>query len=309
MATVIIYPNADGTLTSWTNELGATSNRYQSVDEGTDSPNDTDFINCSTQNTNGFLQLGNMPSDFGTATAVAIKMRTKSGTKGDYIGWGNCQIVAANEVDFITNAISMDDGNIWPTTYTYNANLFVTNKSGWDGAVLKFNTASGTTSSVHLYAVQIEITYTPTAGSTYNETGSGGSSAAGSATISKACNITGSGGSSAAGSATILNINNITVSGGVSASGIADFVEIIPNIDASGGASISGTASVNVKIGIIFSGGASISGTASVSLSGEIENNDTYDESTYYPDIITMQKLRLFKIKLINMIRKEGFDY
>ena len=249
MATVTVYPNADGTLTNWVNESSGTSNRYQSVDEGTDSPNDADFINCSTQNNNGFLLLGNMPSDFGTATAVTIKMRTKTGIKGDYLQWNYVQIVASNETDFITETVAMTNGNLSATTYTYNpSTIYVTNKSGWDGAVLKFRTGTGTSSSVHRYAAQVEITYTPAAGgNTYNETGSGGASAAGSAVI-------------------------------------------------------------NIKISFIASGGASLGGSAIIGPDLGSED-ESYDDSTYYPDLIAITKLRKFKIKPILLIRSEGFNY
>ena len=289
MATVIVYPNGDGTLTNWLNESSGSTNRYLSVDEGTDSPNDTDFINCTNQNTNGFLLLGNMPSDFGTATAVTIKMRTKTGTKGDYLHWDYCQIIAANEVDFITSSVSMTNGNLSATTYTYNpSTIFVTNKTGWDGAVLKFRAGTGTSSSVHLYAAQVEITYTPAAsGNTYNETASGGASAAGSATISRYCNI--------------------TASGGVSAAGTADMVEILPVITGSGGVSAAGTAVINVKYLFTTSGGASAAGSATININGQTE--DQSYNSTYYPDNIAISKLRKFKIKPIILIRPEGFDY
>ena len=309
MATVIVYPNGDGTLTNWLNESSGSTNRYLSVDEGTDSPNDTDFINCTNQNTNGFLLLGNMPSDFGTATAVTIKMRTKTGTKGDYLHWDYCQIIAANEVDFITSSVSMTNGNLSATTYTYNpSTIFVTNKTGWDGAVLKFRAGTGTSSSVHLYAAQVEITYTPAAsGNTYNETASGGASAAGSATISRYCNITASGGVSAAGTADISRYCNITASGGVSAAGTADMVEILPVITGSGGVSAAGTAVINVKYLFTTSGGASAAGSATININGQTE--DQSYNSTYYPDNIAISKLRKFKIKPIILIRPEGFDY
>ena len=198
MATVILYPNGDGTLTSWTANGGST--KWDLIDEGTASPNDSDYLSASSQNVSGFVQLTNPPSNLDTVTGVTIKFRSATGKTGDYIPWDYVQIVAANETDLITSSVAATSGNTI-TTYSYvPTTIYETGKSAWDGARLKFRTGTGSSSTARVYAVQVELTYTETSGSTFDESMSGGCSVGGAALAGKVYSVTASGGFSQLGS-------------------------------------------------------------------------------------------------------------
>lgn len=185
MSTTTLYPNADGTLNgNWT--ATGSANKWDTIDEGTASPNDSDYLSCDEENENGFVQLTNMPSDTDTVTACAVKLRLSVGKLGDYIRWSTGQIVGSDESTALTASFSLSGASNTITTFTFNPTVSVSDKTSWDGARLKLTTGSGTTNSAKIYAAQVELTYTPTSsGETYNETGSGGCVSGGTAHVLK----------------------------------------------------------------------------------------------------------------------------
>ena len=259
MASTTVYPNGDGSRTgTWTPSTGTTY--YNLIDETP--ADDADFVSTTSQNAIIYFDFQNMPSDFGTATAVDIHIRTKTGTKGDYLRWDHVQLVSNDESTSITNTAAMTSGNIAFTDYTYSPSIIgSTTKTTWDGIRLKVKTSTGTTSSCQVSQAYLTITYTVSSGNTYNQTGSGGSLIAGSASNNTITNKTASGGSLIAGSASNNTITNKTASGGMliggsSNSGLA-FDEI-----ASGGSLIAGSASNNLIKTDVLSGGILIGGSA-----------------------------------------------
>ena len=175
MATTTILVNGDGTTTSWTNESAGSSNLYLSIDEGTDSPNDSDYITTSTASSTATFLLEDMPVNFDTASSVNIKIRCKrSGTKGDIFSINTVQLVESDGSTAITNTANVAETT---TTATYTLSPTITggtDKTTWDGARLKIANNGGTSGNVTIYAVQIEVTHSETGGSSYDETGSGG---------------------------------------------------------------------------------------------------------------------------------------
>lgn len=160
MSTTTVYPNGDGTKTGWTNESSGTSNLYASVDEGTGSPNDADYNQVFTNDVIAYL-LGDMPSDFDAATAVTVKVRLQRLTnKGWDRQFSTCALYKSDESTAITATCDLTGTTGTVTTYTFTPSITgATDKTSWDGMRLKFNTPTGTTGSLFIYAVQVEITY------------------------------------------------------------------------------------------------------------------------------------------------------
>lgn len=161
MASTTVYPNGDGTKAGWTNEASGTSNLYASVDEGTASPNDADFNQVVTTNNPIAYLLGDMPSDFDTATAVTIKVRlNRFESKGADQQFSTCALYKSDESTAITATCDLTSTTGTITTYTFTPTITgATDKTSWDGMRLKFNTPTGTTGFLLIYAIQVEITY------------------------------------------------------------------------------------------------------------------------------------------------------
>ena len=166
MSSTTVYPNGDGTLGGWAISGGGTSNIYTTIDEGTPSPNDSDSIVCSTSASAYYSLLGDMPGDFGTATAVSIKVRAQYTSGKGNIKSFDCRLVQSDESTAITgNTTTAASGSL--STYTISPSITGgTSKSVWDGARLKLATVSGTSGGILVSAVQVEITYTAGASST-----------------------------------------------------------------------------------------------------------------------------------------------
>ena len=160
LATSILYPNGDGTHTG---TIGGTSGPpyYTNVDEGTDSPNDSDAVIFSSSGAIFACDLTDTPADTNTITAVAIKVRTADSSKGRAIT--SARIYQSDQTTALTAAATIT-GSTTITTYTLNPSITgATTKTAWDGARLLI-TATGSSGSANLYAAQVEITYTTASG-------------------------------------------------------------------------------------------------------------------------------------------------
>ena len=161
MATVTVFPNGDGTTTNWSDESSGTTNLYTKINEGTGSPNDSDYVSTSTQNTNAYFQLGDMPGDFGTATGVTIKLRlARTSSKGDFRQFLDCQLMESNQSTAISAAATITDSTTI-TTYSFSPTITgATTKGAWDGMRLRVKSGVGSSGSCRLHAAQVEVTYT-----------------------------------------------------------------------------------------------------------------------------------------------------
>lgn len=160
MASTTVYPNGDGTKTGWTNESSGTSNLWDSVDEGTVTPVDANYNQVVTNDVIAYL-LQDMPPDFDTATAVTIKVRLQ---KGVFKSWdrqfSTCALYKSDESTAITATCDLTGTTGTVTTFTFTPSITgATDKTSWDGMRLKFNTPTGSSGSLWIYAIQVEITY------------------------------------------------------------------------------------------------------------------------------------------------------
>lgn len=165
MATTTVSPNGTVLNTGFLNESASTSNPHLSIDDSVDSSDgDTTYIEGN-DTKEVRLNLTNMPSDFGVATAVTIRLRAKTtGVKGDIAFITSVRLYESNQVTALTNAGT----NITLTTSyaTYESVRTITgatDKTSWDGALLYINSA-GTNGSARITAAEVLITYTVSGG-------------------------------------------------------------------------------------------------------------------------------------------------
>lgn len=165
MASTTVYPNGDGTKTGWTNESSGTSNLWDSVDEGTVTPVDANYNQVVTNDVIAYL-LQDMPPDFGTATAVTIKVRLQRGVVKEWDRqFSTCALYKSDESTAITATCDLTSTDGTVTTFTFTPTITgATDKTTWDGMRLKFNTPTGTYGYLFIYAIQVEIDYTTSSG-------------------------------------------------------------------------------------------------------------------------------------------------
>lgn len=169
MAETTVVPN--GTFSNGSTDAIGAATHHECVDEGTGSSDgDTTYIQGGSGETVQ-LNLGDMPVDFGTATAVTIRIRSRrTSDKGDVGIVTAARLYQSDGSTAITDA----SGNIAQTTsYVTNDSVRTitgaTTKTVWDGAIVSI-TCSGGANTVRITAVDVIVTYTASGG------GGGGSS-------------------------------------------------------------------------------------------------------------------------------------
>lgn len=168
MATTTLYPDGDGSILAVIGWTSPDPPYYIHIDEGTVSPDDADSVVIT--DTPGYFiaTLSNLPSDAGVITGVTIKIRTSNDSKGRTVA--SCQLFQSNESTALT-ALANISGSTTPTTYSLSPSITgSTTKAAWDGARLKIN-SGGSGGWAYIYAVQIDITYTISDGSSNTQTG------------------------------------------------------------------------------------------------------------------------------------------
>lgn len=212
--TAFLVPVADGTTTNWVDQSAGTTNLYQTVDEGTLSPNDSDYVTTTTNNAEITFLLTDMPADFVSATKISIKVRHATSSSKSGLPIAEVQIVESNNTTAITDTVSTSD-DVAPVTFTYSPNITTaTNtKATWDGARIRLKAIGTGGASAYIYAIQIELHYSTIANN--DITGSGGILAGSSSAQMVIYTTIGSAGTLVGSSATPLVIRNETGSAGV----------------------------------------------------------------------------------------------
>ena len=171
MATAILYPASDqggsGPPGGLKNEAGNSSPLYPSIDEGTASPNDSDFVESLGGGTGSgnfiyHFGLSTPPSNVSVVTAVSIAVRLmNSGSKGDVQDWIALRLYQSDKTTALIASQTITDSNSI-ATYTFNPAITgATTKAAWTGATLALTLNVGTLAGARLYAAQVTITYTP----------------------------------------------------------------------------------------------------------------------------------------------------
>jgi len=165
MPTTTLLANGDGTISGSVGGIAGPP-YYVNVDEGTDSPDDNDFISM-TSVASIFLLLTDLPSDASVITAVTVKLRTQNSSKGRAIS--SFQLLQSDESTALI-AQTTAAGTTTPTTYSFTPTITgATTKAAWDGARLKVN-STGSTGIASLSACQVEVTYSTSGGGSTTQT-------------------------------------------------------------------------------------------------------------------------------------------
>lgn len=153
MPTVKLYPNADGTTTN-SSAAGSSAPYYTQIDEGCDSPNDSDFLNLS----DGTISFSfpDLPSNASYVTGITIKIRTADNSKGRKIS--AVQMVQSDNSTALTASGSIS-GSTTTTTFAVSPGVTgSTSVSVWNDARVLV-TISGSGGFAALYALHIEVSY------------------------------------------------------------------------------------------------------------------------------------------------------
>ena len=161
--TTTVKPNADGTGATNLGIFGGPSSRYDAINNGTGTPDDTDYLywqmNSGGSDETAYFGFENMPSDFVTLTSVTCKIRqkavTQSGTGAKY------QIFKADGSTPLTDEIELDaDGTDISASYRTDTLSFRiggdTDKTSWDGAQLKITHEGPGDEDPELYISEIQ---------------------------------------------------------------------------------------------------------------------------------------------------------
>lgn len=270
MASITLFPNADGSIGLWKNQSGLSTNLYQSVDEGTDTPNDSDYLETFENGSDTlFLSIQDMPTLLSSVTSVVVKLRCQRTDSGSHATrLDNLQIFQNDEVTALTSSVSISDGTSIATLTLSPSIIGSTSKSAWDGAKIRIVADSNSDiGSAYIYAIQVELVYSTT-NSTYNESGSGGSVVGGLSSIRPLYTPVISGG--ALGGSKAFFTHNLIATGGVLIGGGIG----ANDINGSGGATIGSSAICSLilnssnKVGTISSGISYLIATYNILSSG-----------------------------------------
>jgi len=170
MATVTVKPNADGTgATQWTIN-GGPSTRYGAINNGTASPDDTDYINSTMDEGSGpetsYFGFENMPADFDAITAVTAKVRQRILVQAGQDG-AKYQLFQSNGTTALSDEIVLDaDGTDISSSFRTDTLSFTrtgsTTKTTWHGVQIKVThvgTGDGDDPELSISEMQLEITY------------------------------------------------------------------------------------------------------------------------------------------------------
>lgn len=163
MATTTLYPDGDGTNSGTVNSVPAGPPYYTTIDEGTSSPNDSDYI-LMTGTVTVAVTLTDLPTDAVTVTNVTIKIRCNNPSKADTVVSG-CRLFKSDQTTALT-ALASITATTTPTTYSLTPTITGdTDKTSWDGARLLVYT-TGTANAAAYLAAQVDVTYSTSAGVT-----------------------------------------------------------------------------------------------------------------------------------------------
>ena len=173
MATVTVKPNGDITPVGTWNIFGGPSSRYAAINNGTASPDDTDYIRSSPGEGSGGanrqvrFDFENMPADFDAITAVTGKVRHRMETDQE----GTCQdgvkyqLFASDGATALSDEISLcveAMSSSFRTDTLSFTRTGSTTKSTWHGVQIRVNHnayGDGEDPVLDVSEIQLEITY------------------------------------------------------------------------------------------------------------------------------------------------------
>ena len=162
MPTAILKPISDGgTNSGWANQTypaaGCYDNLWQSVDEGVDTPNDSDYIGTPTS-WSVFLRLGNLPADAIRVQSVTVKIRS---TFTDSRTQAYCQVLAYGDSTCLANSASLFSvgQNQFSNQSVPLENVYERNPAAWSGARIEIRPIDYGSGNYAVSAIQVEVVY------------------------------------------------------------------------------------------------------------------------------------------------------
>lgn len=161
MADITLFPNGDRAISGWQDEGDGTTDIFNSIDEGTTSPNDSDYVHDNDGDDTSQFDLDASPGDTSEVTSVDLSVRAmkESGGKDRLLEakiWIN-----SLEVANLTWTVVEYDG-VWLTKST-GAQSGSWTKAQIDAAYIEFISTSsggGGPREVRVSAAQLAIVYT-----------------------------------------------------------------------------------------------------------------------------------------------------
>ena len=179
--TTTVKPNADGTGAvanfslyldgSLSAGTGSAGNRYSAINNGVASPDDDDYVKCvayqsthtsSSPNT-ALYGFEDMPTDFGTVTSVTLKIRDRCGTSDPQSCGTYLQMFESDGTTPLTEKLTKTNpaGDISTSfadkTYTFTGLPGATNKTAWDGALLKISVYEMDSEDAEYFVSEVEL--------------------------------------------------------------------------------------------------------------------------------------------------------
>ena len=154
MATARITVNGTNNAGAWFNEILDQVDLHLSIDEGTDTPNDSDYVGTDTPGSALKLNIAGMPTDLVTMTGVDVVIRKYA----NGIACGTVQIFESDGTTALTDSVAMSNPGS-PTNETVTLTVTgATDKAAWDDAILVVTSGAGSGDTA-VFTVDLDITY------------------------------------------------------------------------------------------------------------------------------------------------------
>ena len=156
-------PSANQSFSAGTITYTGGSSNYTNLNDSSDAT----YVQFAGSDSYASYPLTDTPSDMGTVTAVTIRLREARGSaKGDYGTLASVQIFKSNGSTAITSSATATDSTSITNFDIVPSTINFTDKTSWDGAVLKILQGPGTGAGIIIYEAYVTITYTATGGAT-----------------------------------------------------------------------------------------------------------------------------------------------
>lgn len=256
-----LIPTANQSFSSGTVTYYGGSTNYTNLFDSSDST----YFQLTGGDAYASYPLTDTPSNLNAVTAVTITIKGLRANKGDYASLDYVQIFKSDGSTAITSSAT---ATLTTTATTYNitpSTINYSDKTSWDGAVLKIKQNYGTGGGITIYEAKVAITYTLTGGEVYNNTMSGGIVVGASAVVGVARFFTPTGGIAFGSTATTTTDIVIDSTGeGIVFGSTATVTSAMVESTTGEGIAFAGEADVTDEFMLITQGGITFGGDAQI---------------------------------------------
>ena len=156
MTTINRAPSANHSFSGGTVAYTGGSADYTNL---TDSDDGT-YASLDGSSAYGSWPLVDMPAELGTVTGVVINIReAQSSSFGDFAQLQSVQIFKSDGSTALTSSVTATDTTT-PTTFNLTpATIHFSDKTSWNGAVVKVLQDPGSDAGIRIYKLDVDITY------------------------------------------------------------------------------------------------------------------------------------------------------